>query len=254
LTDHFQETERQTVTARAAENYVTTPSLLDDEVHVWLVNLEAHDQAVFRPLLANDEIERAERFHFERDRRRFIVARGWLRKLLGSYLGTEGSALNFHYAEKGKPSLAETQYDSLKFNLAHSHQFALFAFTRDREIGVDLEFMREEITDEDIARRFFSAAEVTALNALPADLRKVGFFNCWTRKEAYIKALGTGLFSLLDQFEVSLAPDEAPALICNHQHPEEIGRWSMMTPKVPEGYVGALVAEGGNWKIREFAP
>ena len=220
------------------------------EVHVWLANLDDYAADSLKPLLADDELARAARFHFDKDRNHFIVARGLLRKLLAAYLGVGAAELRFAYAEKGKPSLRESQRSSLKFNLAHSHGMAIYAFSRGREIGVDLEFIREGLADEKVAERFFSEREINDLRSLPADARKQAFFDYWTRKEAYIKARGDGLSMPLDEFDVSLAPDKPAAWLRNHKEPGEVARWSMQSVAVPAGYVAAVVAEGHDWQLK----
>lgn len=230
---------------------VTLPLELGaDEVHVWLARLDDYAADSLRPLLRDDELSRATRFHFNKDRNHFIVARGWLRKLLAAYLGVGARELRFSYADKGKPSLEEQ--GPLNFNLAHSHGMAIYGFSRNREIGVDLEFIREELADEKIAERFFSQREIEELKRLPAELRKQAFFDCWTRKEAYIKARGAGLSMPLDEFDVSLRPGEAAALLRNHKEPGEVTRWSMQSVSVPAGFVAALVVSGHSWQLRTF--
>lgn len=224
-----------------------------DEVHVWLANLDGYAADDLKLLLAEDELSRAARFHFNKDRNHFIVARAWLRKLLGAYMGIAAAELRFAYAEKGKPSLEDSHGDAPSFNLAHSHGMAIYAFSRAREVGVDLEFVREDLGDEKIAERFFSRREIVDLKNLPAELRKQAFFDCWTRKEAYIKARGEGLSMPLDEFDVSLTPGEAAVLLRNHKEPEEVSRWSMKSLEVPDGYVAALVAEGRDWQLKSFA-
>jgi 4'-phosphopantetheinyl transferase len=228
------------------------PTLSANEVHFWRANLDDYDVVSLRPLLAVDEISRADRFHFDKDRNHYIVARGLLRKLLASYLDTEAAKLNFSYAEKGKPFLPRGQYGAINFNLAHSHGLAVYAFSIERELGVDLEFVREDFGGEQIAARFFSSGEIDVLRTVSADLKNEAFFNCWTRKEAYIKARGEGLSMPLDQFEVSLAPGETAALLHNHKEPGETTRWSMQSVEMPDGYVAALVAEGHNWQLKTF--
>jgi 4'-phosphopantetheinyl transferase len=223
-----------------------------DEVHIWLANLDDYPADSFKVMLAADELARAARFHFDKDRNHFIVARALLRKLLAAYLDVGADELQFCYAEKGKPSLEESRPGSLKFNLAHSYGLAIYAFSWNREVGVDLEFIREDLADEKIAERFFSESEIQTLRELPAELRKQAFFDCWTRKEAYIKARGEGLSMPLDEFDVTLRPGEVAALLRNHKDPGEVRRWSMQTVAVPAGFVGALVASGQDWKLKTF--
>jgi len=223
-----------------------------DEVHTWFADLNQHSAEALRPILSTDELERADRFHFEKDRNHFIVARALLRKLLAGYLGANAAELQFTYAEKGKPSLRVPGQSLLNFNLAHSHGKAVYAFASGRELGIDLEFIREDSAGEDIAERFFSRAEIASLRNVPADLAKQAFFNCWTRKEAYIKARGEGLSMPLDVFDVSLEPGEPAAFLGNHKEPGEVERWSMRALSAPEGYVAALVVEGHSWRLKRF--
>jgi 4'-phosphopantetheinyl transferase len=200
--------------------------------------------------LSYDEMVRAEHFRFERDRRRFIVGRGVLREILGCYLGFDPQQVRFRYDSRGKPYLVERldKY-GLRFNLAHSHKLALYAFTCGREIGVDLEYIRPMPDAEQIAARFFSTFEYTALRMLPENRKMEAFFNCWTRKEAYIKAIGDGPARHLDQFEVSLILGEPAQLLSVEGDPEEAARWSLKALAPGTGYVAAVAVEGHNWRL-----
>jgi 4'-phosphopantetheinyl transferase len=228
------------------------PTLSANDVHVWHACLDDHPTDDFRRLLTEDEISRANRFHFTKDKDHYVVARGLLRRLLGGYLGVSGDELRFVYAEKGKPALAESQGSLLTFNLAHSQGRAIFVFSLGREVGVDLEFMREDFTGDKIAQRFFSQPEIAALATVPLELKQRAFFDCWTRKEAYIKARGDGLSMPLDEFDVAFAPGEEAALLRNQKQPEEVTRWKMQSIPAPEGYVAAVVIEGYDWKLKTF--
>jgi 4'-phosphopantetheinyl transferase len=200
------------------------------DVHVWRVSLEQPDEIVeaLGRLLSADETERALRFHFDRDRTHFVVARGVLRRLIGRYLEITPESIRFTYQEYGKPHLvADSLSPTFKFNLAHSGSLAVFAFTHLGEIGVDLEQIKPELAGEDIARRFFSESEVASLDAQPESERALAFFNCWTRKEAFIKAKGMGLSLPLDQFEVTLIPGQEPRLLRTAWDESEAGRWSI---------------------------
>jgi 4'-phosphopantetheinyl transferase len=223
------------------------------QVQVWRASLDLPGSSVeaLRRTLAVDELARAKRYRFERDGRRFIVARGLLRVILGRYKGGDPSQLCFMYGPKGKPQLVgEIGSEALLFNIAHSHELALFAVTRGREIGVDVEYVREEAAGMDTAERFFSPGEVAALQKLPAAVRVEAFFNCWTRKEAFIKATGEGLSLPLDRFNVSLAPGEPAALLSTAWDPEEASRWSLCELVPGPGYVAALAVEGSDWELR----
>ena len=222
-----------------------------DEVHVWRAALDRDDSEVERlwAALTPDERERAQRFHFDRDRRRFVVARGVLREILGHSLALAPALIRFAYNEYGKPSLREDA-DGLRFNASHSAGAALYACTSGREVGVDIELLRDDFASFEVAERFFSPAEVRSLGSLPAHLRTQGFFNCWTRKEAYIKALGKGLSHPLDSFCVSLAPGEPARLISTDKDPLEAACWSIVDLKPYRGYAAALAIWGSAPEIQ----
>lgn len=229
------------------------PALPGDEVHVWGARLDAPPAVVRRLLLtlAPDERGRAGRFHFKRDGDRFVVARGLLRAVLGGYLNVGPEALRFEYGARGKPSLAaEHDADGLRFNLSHSGGVALFAVARGREVGVDVERVSPRVECENIAGRFFSPREVAGLLALPPPRREAAFFDCWTRKEAYIKARGEGLSLPLDAFDVSLAPGEPAALLANRLDPAEVSRWSLRGLAPWPGFAAAVAAEGRGWRLK----
>lgn len=223
------------------------------EVHVWRAALETTAGCVegLRQSLSADERVRAARFCFQRDRERFIVARGLLRAILSRYLGMDPGELQFCYSAHGKPGLiGDAGADRLCFNLSHSDGRVLYAITRGREIGVDLERIRDDLAEGEIAARFFSSREAAVLTALPPERRTIAFFHCWTRKEAYIKAKGQGLFISLNQFEVSLAPGEPAALLSTEWDPQEAGRWSLRALSPGPGYVAAVAVEGDQWCLR----
>lgn len=229
------------------------PSLTNDEVHVWRIALDvgAPLLSYLRKILAENEQQRADRFHFEKDRRHFTAGRGALRILLAGYLARRPEEVRFAYSNYGKPRLAdEDNKGNLRFNLTHSHGLALLAVTRGREIGVDVERLREMQHDgEPLAERFFSPREAAVLRSLPTRLRREAFFRCWTSKEAYIKAQGKGLSLPLDQFDVSLHPDEPAALLATQHDPQEARRWSLRSLFPSEGYVAAVAVEGHVWRL-----
>ncbi len=243
----------------------TFPTLSIDDVHVWRAEL---DQPVWRlqqlaQVLSPEEIKRAERFYFEQHRQRFIVGRGLLRTILSNYLGLEPAELHFHYGDRGKPSLAESSGNflaspllkgtegslrTLRFNLSHSCDLALYAFTLNREIGIDIEQIRP-IEMEQLSQRFFAPQESAVLLALPAEQRSQAFFNCWTRKEAYIKARGDGLALPLDRFEVTLAPGELARLVSIEGDRSLAGYWSLQELNPGTGYAAAIAVEGQDWRM-----
>lgn len=228
-------------------------SLAANEVHVWRVALDVPPAFLRRLhcLLAADERQRAERFFFQKDREHFVAARGQLRAILSRYVGVEPDRLCFCYSAHGKPALAaESGGETLRFNLSHSHGLALCAVGLSREIGVDLEYIRADLADEQIAERFFSAVEVATLRSLPVQMQPEAFFNCWTRKEAYIKGRGEGLSLPLDQFDVSLVPGEPARLLNTRGDPQDVYRWSLQALSPGAGYVAALAVEGHAWRLQ----
>jgi len=228
-------------------------ALASGEVHVWCATLDQPTSQFLRlaQTLSADEHVRADRYCFTRDRRHFIVGRALLRVILGGYLDVEPDRLRFGYSHHGKPSLAEGSGGGiLCFNVSHSQGLALYAVARDRHVGVDLERTRPVDDLEQIAERFFSLREHAALRALPTQMKHEAFFNCWTRKEAYVKARGDGLSLPLDQFDVSLAPGEPARLLHNEREPQEVTRWSLQELTPAPGYIAALAVEGHAWQIR----
>lgn len=221
-------------------------------MHVWRAALDARAaevEALFGTL-SPEERERAERLRFEKDRRHFIVARGTLRALLGRVLRAEPAGLSFVYEAYGKPALSRVEgRESIHFNVSHSGGLALYALARDRRVGLDVERVRADFAPEQIAEQFFSEDEVRRLRALPAALRAEGFFNCWTRKEAYIKARGEGLSFPLERFAVSLSPHEPARLLSVGGSTREAERWSLRRLRPGVGYVGAVAAEGRGWRL-----
>ena len=221
-------------------------TLSDDEIHVWrafLHEVEPHLHALAQTISA-DERHKAERFYFERDRKRFVSSHGILRKILGRYLRLEPNRLKFLYGSHGKPTLGgTTDGHSICFNMSDSNGLALFAFTRGREVGVDVEYIRPMHDSESIAERLFSPKENAALRAVPPSKKLEAFFNCWTRKEAFLKATGDGLARPLDEFEVSLAMGEQAGLLSIEGDLLEASRWRLVGLAPAPGYVGALVVE-----------
>lgn len=227
----------------------------DNEVHVWQssLNLSGPHIKNLEQSLDQGERRKAERFHFSQDREHFIVARGLLRIILSHYLDEEPSQLKFCYGPYGKPALAEESGGgSLQFNLSHSYGMALYAVTRRRNIGIDLERVRTDWASERVARQFFAPGEVAQLRALPQSMWHQAFFHCWTRKEAYIKARGEGLSLSLDRFEVSLTPGEPAVLLSIKEDPHEASRWSLSELKVGGDYVAALAVQGHDWRLSCF--
>jgi len=218
----------------------SVPALVPHEPHIWCVPLLAKEQQLqaWWTLLSSDEQKKAERYRFEKNTRQYIQARGILRELLGEYLNCSPRRIEFDYNTYDKPTLKPQS--KLKFNVSHSGQMALLAFNWGDEIGVDIEDSTREIEIDVVAKHFFSPNEVTTLTALPLSEQQTTFFNCWTRKEAIIKALGTGLAFPLNQFEVSMKIGSPARLLATHWDPEEAANWYMASFSPAENYIGAF--------------
>jgi 4'-phosphopantetheinyl transferase len=225
----------------------------DDEVHVWCVRLSGFRSVLgaLRETLSEEERRRADRFRFARDRDDFTVARATLRAILGRYLNIEPARVEFHYGEFGKPALVRERHgNALDFNASRSGGLAIVAVAHGREIGADLERIRPGFQHLEIADRFFSPRECATLKALPIELQLEAFFRCWTRKEAYAKAKGTGMSHPLQEFSVSLAPEDPAKLLEVSGNPSEASRWSLEALAPEAGFVGAIAAEGQSWHLK----
>ncbi len=230
--------------------WATPPNVLllaQEEVHVWRGWLDLPQSKIeaLEPTLSEDELNRARRFHFAKDRMHFIAARGQLRTILGRYLVREPQTLGFTYNAYGKPSLAGMpEGEGLLFNVSHAGSVALFAITRNLAIGVDVEYIQRQMEWESVAEHFFSPYEVGMLKKVPQNMRHIAFFNCWTRKEAYIKARAMGLSLALDSFDVSLTPGEPAALLGIREDGQDSAGWSLYDLYPGNDYIAALAIEG----------
>jgi 4'-phosphopantetheinyl transferase len=225
------------------------PALDPDEAHVWRVDVGSAYACrdVLWSFLAADEQQKAADFLFEGDRERFIVSRGVLRALLGCYLRRHPGSLGFGYDLYGKPHLAGDF--GICFSTSHSHGLVLLAFTRGRDVGVDIERVRADLGLEGIAARCFSPREIATLHSLRHDLREEAFFACWTRKEALAKAEGEGLAFPLCRFSVTLIPGEPAMLLDSMGDPLEPTKWTLRELTPEPGYVAALAIEGNGLRL-----
>ena len=224
-----------------------------DEAHVWLADLNhsGFPAAEIDHILSQEERERAARFYLQRDRTHFTAGRAMLRSILGRYLNTDPRHLQFSRGPHGKPALAtERGADALCFNIAHSHDVALCAVARGRDIGVDVERIRADVDVDLIAERFFSQREIAALRLLPPERKLTAFFTCWVRKEAYVKARGDGLAMDLDSFSVSFSPGEPAALLDVQGDPEEALAWSLTELNFDPSFAAALAVRAGECRVR----
>jgi len=219
------------------------------QVDVWRIALDLAPATVknLESALSADESQRAARFHFPADRKRYILAHGCLRAILARYLNCEPAQLCFSTNDYGKPAL---EGHDLEFNLSHSGNFALIAIARGHKVGVDVEHIRANLDLELLAERFFSPGEAAELAGLPPEQKVAGFFNGWSRKEAYIKAHGLGLSMPLDSFDVSLAPFEPVVLRATRPDENEAARWTLSSLHVDPEHAGAVAAAGKNLVLR----
>jgi 4'-phosphopantetheinyl transferase len=223
--------------------------LAQGELLVVSASLELSDShlADLTLLLSEDERARAARLRFDKDRRRFIASRGRLRELLGQLLRVEANLLAFGYTPRGKPVLAApASGHSLHFNLAHAESLAVYAVAWDHEVGIDIERVRPIMGAEAIAGRFFSEREFAQWRSVASGQQMEAFFNCWTRKEACLKATGDGISESLDQVEVSLIPGQPVQLLNMPCRPRAVTRWLLQSLSLGAAYLGAVAAPQGS--------
>jgi len=209
--------------------------------------------AKLRRTLEPREIRQAERFHFPRDRDQYVAAHGALRSILARYLGIGAADVRFRYNRHGKPAIDhQLAEQSLSFNASRSNWLALFAVTRGRRVGVDIEYIRTELESEAIASSFFSSREIDAIRQSPPRGRVEEFCRIWTRKEAYVKAVGRGLSIPLDQFDVVSGRDDHNSMVSVKGAVEDGVDWSLVDVDPGDGYAGAVGTEGRDWILRNW--
>jgi 4'-phosphopantetheinyl transferase len=225
-----------------------TPALGENELHVWRTSLDLSADLIHRVAsnLNTSEKHRAERFLVPQAREHFLAGRGVLRDLLGLYLGIDPVKVELRYGPQGKPSLSAVHNSEIRFSVSHSQGMGLFVFGRGGEVGVDVEEVRPNFQGMEIASHFFSAEEIAGLAKVPPEVANQSFFGCWTRKEAYVKAGGKGLSIPLRSFSVSLSAKEQLL------QDEKGAVWTCYALEPAEGFSGAVVASGENWRLRCF--
>jgi 4'-phosphopantetheinyl transferase len=225
-------------------------ALVADSVDVWRARLDAHDaEEGCGAILSSDERARADSIHLASERRRYVVSRGVARMLLARYANVAPESIRFRYGRHGKPEL-ESGYP-LELNVAHAGERAIYAFAR-RPIGVDVELVREDVDHLSLAKHAFSEQESAALGALSGRRRSRAFYACWTRKEAYVKALGVGLAMPLSEFSVSVDPDGPAALLAVASSPDEPRAWALRAFSAGEGYPCAFAVRAPVADVRFF--
>lgn len=234
------------------ENIPQDVPLKKDNVDVWCVSIDVDESILgsLKQTLSEEEREKARRMRIEKPRNYYMASRGLLRLILAAYVKQPPEQLEFEYGPDGKPALSDKLNNmGITFNVSHSHGLALCCVTHKREIGADIEKMREDMEITDIAKRFFSSREYEELIKLPLKHQKRGFFNCWTRKEAYLKATGQGLTFPLSQFDMSLTPGEPAAMIAHQSDPGQVSMWSIVDLDVGPDYAAAIAVEGKGFTI-----
>lgn len=223
--------------------------LTKNEVHVWLANLDVGAERLqsFASILSADEKQRAERFYFNLHSQHFVAGRGILRTILGRYLQTDPAQLEFEYGPRGKPMLPAS-WTPIQFNLSHSQGLALFGFTLNRRIGVDLEYLRPVPDATKIVQRFFGEEESALISRLPSPERQRAFYRGWTSKEAYLKATGEGIAGL-EQVAVSLTPDQPARLLHINGDTQAAACWSLQRLFPAADYMAAVAVEGHHWQL-----
>ena len=231
-----------------------SPALEENTVHIWKINLDppsASSTSVWESNISKEERALAMKFVFERDRIRYVASHSALRDILGGYLGAPPNCIQFQIGDKGKPALNPSS--GLYFNLAHSGQIALVAVTRSGEIGVDVEMIRPIASMRRLAQMCFAPCEFRCWDELCPPDCVPAFFNCWTRKESFIKAVGEGLSYPLDRFEVSLSPSETAKLISISGDEVEANRWTLQAIDLGPGYAAAFATQSTGVTIRYFS-
>ncbi len=227
---------------------VTRPSR--GSVHLWWLALDecfGTEQELAETLSAEEQ-QRMRRTRAGVVRQRFVVARASLRAILAAYLGCATNEVRFRYGVHGKPELEVG--DDLAFNLSHSGDAGVLAVGCGQSLGVDLERHRPMENFLALARRFFSDREVAELESVEQTEQLAAFFRIWTRKEAYLKAHGTGLAARLRDFDVCAQPGSRGCLVATRPDAGECQRWALWDLNAPAGIAAALAAEGTLQEIR----
>ncbi len=224
------------------------------EVHVWRADVDDAVSSVgdLESVLSADETARARRFRFTKDRRRYVVRRGLLRRILSRYLGIPPDRLRFTYNPNGKPELSSEHGRRVRFNASHSDGMALYAVVRDRRVGIDVERSPTSVDIMEIAERFFAPREVAVLTGLPSEARNDAFLAAWTGKEAYVKAVGLGLSSGLSEVEIAVTGAASARIRRIGESRAEAAKWSLQQLVPGPSYLAAVVVDGHGWRLRSL--
>ena len=226
----------------APNNLTVSPSHVD----IWLASTALGEEQIrsYRESLSQAELARADKFRSDSRYREYVVTRGLLRQVLARLTGLDITGIEFPDGEHGKPRLDNIlDGQTIAFNVSHSHGLALVALTLEGSLGVDLEKIRPEVDWRSLAKQYFSGTEVRALNRYPEQAGLKAFYTCWTRKEAFVKALGDGIAYGLNEFDVSIDPDEAYAALTIRRQEVDASRWLIKNVPVPDTHVAALALD-----------
>ncbi|GAA4882301.1 4'-phosphopantetheinyl transferase superfamily protein [Flaviramulus aquimarinus] len=226
--------------------------LPNNKIHIWFVNFDISEKKrnILSSLLSEDELIKASKFHFKKDRNQSIITRGALRLLSSYYLNKKAKNIGFAYGEYGKP---EYNFNTkLKFNVSHSNNMAVLGFILNSAIGVDIEKIKDDFDVLDIAGNFFSELEIKALKKVPKEKQAAYFYRCWTRKESFIKGKAKGLSFPLDSFSVSIQSDKETELLETKWDEKEKNTWKLFTFSPHQDYIGAVSAQGPVTAIGHF--
>lgn len=223
-----------------------------NEIHIWHFTFTMETPIdTYWNSLSEEEKARANRFYFEKDQKANIFSRGILRSILSHYTGIAPNTLHLKNTLHGKPFIDPSQNpDQLCFNLSHTHQHILYAFTKGSEIGIDIEYIKSDLDYQSMAKRFFSAYEYQTLMATPVDQQRALFYKLWTCKEAYIKAIGLSLSHSLSDFEVCISDDQATTIHPIKPVPAEEAQWTLRSLTPIEGYIATVATNQPIHKVR----
>jgi 4'-phosphopantetheinyl transferase len=232
--------DASTIIIRSLENKAQLPVATKEEVYLYVQSLPLAEEllSTLYSLLNKEEQQRAARYHFERDQKRFIAARGLLRYILSTYLNKAAADILFQYGPQGKPYVADT---ALQFNVSHSDDRIVIGIGNHHPLGVDVEHMTRIVEMADIATRFFTTNEAQQINALSGDAQRRAFFNVWTRKEALLKAIGSGLSLSLQACEVSVSEEELSTVLACNAPSFDKHDWQVHSRALTDDYLAAAV-------------
>ena len=245
--------------SRVPDSELASPELplLDSQsVHVWFCELSryAGREASFAAQLSDDERARAARFVFERDRQRFILSHGLLRRLLSHYINSEAAEIQLITGQHGKPAISgqSAASGSVRFSLSHSGEYAVVAVAHGREVGVDVEMRKANLECLKLAERFFAPPEAQAIATLQGEAQRALFFRLWTAKEAYLKGRGVGLSLGLERFEIVFDREPPGARVRFADSGTFDRAWQVQSLSLPDGLAGAVAVRGGDWQLHRY--